>query len=174
MKNDHRPRVEVPGVGTWTLESPGGEIEFIRNQDAYARTHAPLQKALSTVGVPVVFVDPGKRFIIVDAQDELLRGDAATGELKSVASLTRMEDRGFRRATFVTAQSTSSPVFIYELGIIVFDVDGLPLWSRADFKLDHHFERIEDGRIIYSSEHRGQWSYDLFTGRTSRLPTTEQ
>jgi len=171
VKNDHRPRLEVAGVGTWTLELPGDEIEFIGKQNAYARIHAPLQKALGVVGVPIIFVDPGKRFVIVDAQDELLRGDAATGELTSIASLTRIEDRAFRRAQFVTAYSTSSAVFIYELGIMVFDEVGQLLWSRADLMLDHHFMRIEDGRIIYSSEHRSQWSYDLFTGRAT-LPST--
>lgn len=108
-----------------------------------------------------MYVDPALRFVLFDAQDEVIRGDAVSGELQTGVSLDRISDHGLRRSKFVSAPN---PVFIFERGVAVFNEDGWLLWCRNDLRLDHHFRGIEGNQIVYFSELKGEWSYDLFSG----------
>jgi hypothetical protein len=159
--NDHKSKLHVPSIGTWVLNVTTGNAEFIGEKIHVPDVGGSLRKFFEG-GSRSTFIDPQYRFVLLDAQDEVLRGDASSGEIKAVANLKRQEDHGLRRSTFISAPV---PVFIFEHGVAVFDSDGQLHWSRNDLKLDHHFERIEGDRIIYSSEHRGKWAYDLSTGR---------
>src|SRR5215467_9664030 len=98
---DQRSKLDVPGIGTWILSGPGGEAEFIGE---YA--HVPVVRSniwkFFKGGSKPRFVDPDHRFILLNAVDEILRGDV-TGELKTVAPLNRIEDRGLRRSAFLPA-----------------------------------------------------------------------
>lgn len=151
--------MEVEGIGTWILE-PTGKVEFIGEDIYVPSVSGNLWKFLQG-GPRPKFVDPQRRFVLLDARDEVLRGDARTGELRTVATLSRQEDRGLRRSGFISAPV---PVFVFEYGLVVFDSDGQFHWSRNDLKLDDFFQRMENGRIFYSSEPLGQWAYDLYTG----------
>jgi len=154
---DHRPKLEVEGIGTWILES--GKVEFIGEDDYVPSVSGNLWKYLEG-GPKPKFVDPQRRFVLLDAQDEVLRGDR-TGELRTVATVRRPGDWGLRRSGFI---SVPVPVFVFECGLVVFESDGQFRWSRDDLKLNDFFQRIENGRIFYSSERLGQWAYDLSTG----------
>ncbi len=161
---DHRSKLDVPGIGTWVMESEHGAVEFLGDQDAYAQgIRANLYKFFDG-GKKASFVDPQNKFVLLDAQDELIRGEAATGALKTVISVNRIPDHGLRHSKFISAPN---PVFLYEQGIVVFDKDGNPMWSKTNLQLTDYFRRIEGDRIVYSSEQKGTWSYDLHTGNVT-------
>jgi hypothetical protein len=158
--NDHRQQLNVSGLGAWIIESETGSITFIGEHNYAEGIRANLWKFLDG-GSKAKFVDPGLQFVLLDAQDELIRGDGISGDLKTVLTIDRTEDHGLRRSQFL---STPNPVFIFERGVAVFTPDGSVLWCRNDLRLDHHFQRIEKEKILYSSEHRGHWAYHLLTG----------
>jgi hypothetical protein len=87
MKHN-RPTLDVPGVGRWTIESDTGEIEFVGEHNYTQRILANLAKFLDG-GSKAKFIDPKRRFVLLDAQDELIRADASSGELKTVIILNR-------------------------------------------------------------------------------------
>jgi hypothetical protein len=157
---DHRPKLNVPGMGAWTIESETGSITFSGEQNYAEGIRANLWKFLDG-GSKGKFVDPGLRFVLLDAQDEVIRGDGQSGELTTVLTIERTEDHGLRRSQFISAPN---PVFIFERGVAVFTPDGSFVWCRNDLRLDHHFQHIEKDKILYFSEHRGNWAYDLLTG----------
>jgi hypothetical protein len=157
---DHRPQLDIPGIGTWSIEPDTRAVEFLGEHNYAQNIQADLWKFF-TGGSKPKFVDTEKRFVLLDAQDEILRGDGISGELKAVVKLDRIQDHALRRSEFVPA---STPVFVYEHGIVVFSLDGWPLWSRNDLLLGQLFQRIEGNSILYFSEHRGGWGYDLATG----------
>ena len=156
---DHRSKLEVKGIGTWTLNSPSGEAEFIGDSTYLPVVRSTIWKFFKGGSKPK-FIDPQRRFVLLDAVDEILLGDA-TGELKTVAVLNRIWDDGMRRSAFVSAPV---PVFIFERGLVVFDSDGHLRWSRNDLKLNDFFKQVENQKVLYHSEHRGDWAYDLSTG----------
>jgi len=156
---DHRSKLDVQGIGTWILSAPKGKAEFIGENTYVPAVCGNIWKFFEGGSKPK-FVDPHCRFFLLDAVDEILRGDA-TGELKTVAAINREQDSGLRRSAFVSAPV---PVFIFEHGLLAFDSDGQLRWSRNDLKLDQFFTRVEKGRIFYHSEHRGDWAFDLSTG----------
>lgn len=116
---DHRPKLDVPGIGTWFLNSSGGKAEFISD-----RTYAPVVQGniwkFFEGGSQQKFIDPQQQFVLLEAQDEMLRGDGS-GELRTVTNLKRQGDGGLRRSKFI---SEPVPVFIFEHGLIVFNFDG--------------------------------------------------
>lgn len=57
--DDHRSKLDIPGLGTWILESDTGEVEFLADQNVSTRIHALLYKALS-IPNRAIFVDPPK------------------------------------------------------------------------------------------------------------------
>ncbi|HEY6252423.1 MAG TPA: hypothetical protein VI685_20910 [Candidatus Angelobacter sp.] len=156
---DHRPKLDVPGIGTWFLNAPSGEAEFISDRNYVPIVRGNIWKFFEG-GNQNKFIDPQHRFILLEAQDEMLRGDAS-GELKTVASLNRQENGGLRRSKFI---SDPLPIFIFEHGLLVFDSDGQLRWSRNDLRLDQFLSEVKNGRVYYHSESDGNWSYDLFTG----------
>lgn len=164
MEN-HRPKLEVQGVGTWVLGPTKEEAEFTGRDSYVPAVRGNLWKFFEGGSKPR-FVDPQHRFVLLDAQDEVLRGDANLGELKTVATLKRAENRGLRRSRFL---SEPGPVFIFEHGLLVFDENGQLRWSLNNLKLDQFFQQIRDGKIVYSSEHCGKWAYDLATGQRTTL-----
>lgn len=157
---DHRPRAVIPAIGTWVLNGRQGPVEFIGEHTYVPSVSGNLWKFLEG-GSKSTFVDPQYRFVLFDAEDEILRGDAQTGELKTTATLARQADRGLRHSKFVP---DPVPIFVFENGLAVFDSNGDLRWAGDDLKLDHVFEKIMGSRIIYSSEHHGPWAYDLSTG----------
>jgi hypothetical protein len=165
IMKDHRPKLDVPGVGNWTLDTNTGEIEFMGEAAYFSGLHGALQKVLS-VPNRGLFVDPQKRFIIVEAIDELLYGAADTGQLTTAATLNRIDNRGLRFGKFIQYPTA---IFIYERGIVVFDGAGRHLWARHEMQLDDHFKKIADGRIVYTSEREGQWGFDILTGNSREL-----
>jgi|SRR6185437_1666975 hypothetical protein len=157
----HQPKLEVPGLGTWTIRSDTGEITFYGQRNFAEGIRANLWKFLDGGSKPK-FVDSALRFVLLDAQDEMIRGDAFSGELRTLITLERIADPGLRRSEFVSA---ATPVFIFERGVVAFNRDGWLQWFRNDLRLDHHFKVIEGDQIVYFSEHRGEWRYNLFDGR---------
>jgi hypothetical protein len=157
---DHRPQLSVPGIGTWIVESEHGRVTFSGAQNYVESIQSNLWKFLDG-GARAKYVDSESRYVLVDAQDEIIRGDGTTGDLKTVANLRRIEDQGLRRSQFLPAPT---PVFIFELGVVVFSAVGQLVWFHNDLHLDHHFLRLEAQKIVYFSERRGEWSYELATG----------
>jgi hypothetical protein len=151
----------MEGIGTWTTEGTKGQAEFIGNEASPHTVPGNLWKFFEG-GSKAKYIDPLNKFVLLDAQDEVIRADASTGNLKTVATLSRHKDQGLRHSRFI---SSPVPVFIFELGLVVFDSHGQFQWSCNDLKLDHHFQEIKDGKILYSSEHRGKWVYDISTGQ---------
>lgn len=160
MQDHHRLELQINGIGTWVLNAPRGQAEFTGQNTYVPAVRGNIWKFFEGGSKPK-FIDPQRRFVLLDAQDEILRGDAALGELRTVATLKRAEDPGLRHSVFISA---GVPVFIFERGLVVFDSDGQLRWSHNDLKLDDHFKKIENGRIFYSAERQGTWAYDLSTG----------
>jgi hypothetical protein len=157
---DHRPQLNIPGLGTWSIEPGTAHVSFVGEHNYVQSVPASLWKFFDQGSKPK-FVDLEKQFVLLDAQDEILRGNGLSGELDSVVKLNRITDHGLRRSEFVLA---STPVFIYEHGLVVFDLDGWLLWSHNDLRLDHHFQKVEGSTILYFSERQGTWGYNLSTG----------
>ena len=157
---DHRAKLEVAGIGTWVLNAPRGQAEFIGEHNYVPSVRGNLWKFLEGATQPK-FVDPERRFVLLDALDEVIRADAYTGELKTVATVRRAEDSGLRSSKFVAGHL---PILVFEHGLVVFRSEGQVLWLRDDLKLKDFFQCVTNDRILYSSEHRGKWAYDLHTG----------
>src|SRR5215469_12187163 len=144
---DHRPKLDVPGIGTWFLNTPGREAEFISDSTYVPVVRGNIWKFFEG-GSHQKLIDPQHRFVLLEAQDEMLRGDAS-GELQTVANLNRQENDGLRRSKFI---SDPVPIFIFEHGLLVFDSDGQLRWFRIDLRIDQFFSDVKNGRIFYHSE----------------------
>ena len=158
---DHRAKLDVPGIGTWALNGPREPVEFINDCTYEPDVKGNLWKHFEGASRRAHFVDPQRDFVLLDAQDEVLRADAISGELTTVVTLNRMEDGGFRRGSFV---GHPVPIFVFELGLAVFRPDGQLSWFRDDLVLNNFFQRVANNRIVYFCEHGGKTAYDLGTG----------
>lgn len=158
---DHRAKLEIPGIATWALNGPQGPVEFISDYDYVPDVKGNLWKYFEGASRRSQFLDPQRRFVLVDAQDEVLRGDARTGELTTVVTIDRQQNGGLRRSRFV---SDPVPIFVFENGLVVFQEDGQLSWFHDDFPLTDFFQGVVENRVVYLSEHRGKMAYDLCTG----------
>lgn len=151
----------MEGVGSWVLNTPRGQAEFIGKDNYVPSVPGNLWKFLEG-GTQAKFVDPQRRFVLLDALDEVLRGDSRSGRLRTVTVVKRQEDPGLRRSRFII---DPVPILIIEHGLVVFNSDGEVCWSHDSLKLDQFFQGVFKDRILYFSEHHGRWAYDLATGK---------
>lgn len=86
------------------------------------------------------------------------------GNIKSLFQLNRKEndDDDFYRNEFIIGSGYC--LFVYEGGLVKFDVNCNVLWSIEHQYYDWFFKEVKDNLIYYESEYDGVWRYSLITG----------
>jgi hypothetical protein len=100
---DHRSKLDVPGIGTWILDGENREAEFI-GKDTYLPTVRSNLWKFFIGGSKSRFADPQHRFVLLEASDEILLPSCI--ESRTTASgVARSSQLRFR----FLSSSTASP-----------------------------------------------------------------